>query len=75
MLKQNLDLVEDKNTREALKFVHQEGFGNPIVLGSAPTADEPLLAANEWGIHSDTVYIRVGQTIYVISPDSTISIT
>lgn len=61
--------------RKIFDQIFENAFGNPIKLSAAPTASEPLLEDNTWGIYSNTLYLRNGGTILVFSPSSTITIS
>lgn len=75
MLRRNTDLIQDVETRLAVEHILQEGFGNPIALSAVPTATIPLLEANSWGMYNGIIYIRRADTIYVVTPSSTITVT
>lgn len=75
MINRPTDRIQDEDVRLAIDYILQEGLGNAIELAAVPTATEPLLQANEWGYYSGVLYFRMGQTIFVITPSSTITVT
>ena len=75
MLSKNTSVIKDEETRQMADFILGQGLGNAIELEAVPTATAPLLEDNEWGTYSSIVYFRVSNTIYVITPSSTIPIT
>ena len=70
-----VEFLKDKDQINLMRDVFREAQGNIIILTSAPTADVPLLRANEIGQYLNDIYWRVGQTIYKISSDSQIVVT
>lgn len=75
MIKKPLDDVKEINLREHLQFIQEEAAGNALELSAAPTATEPLLEDGEAGVYGGLIYSRIGDTIYVVTPSSTISVT
>ena len=74
MIKRNTELIQDKETREAFEFMQENALGTAITLSAVPTADVPLIQANEWGVYAGVLYFRVENTIYVVTPSSTIAV-
>ena len=75
MIKKPLDDVKEINLREHLKHLQEESKGRDLELSAAPTADDPLLEDGEAGVYGGIIYSRIGDTIYVVTPSSTITIT
>ena len=75
MLKKNLELIKDNETRLAVEFLQENAIGKAIELSAVPTAAAPLLKDNEIGYYSNIVYFRIENKIYVITPSSVITIT
>lgn len=61
--------------KEHVEFLQIETQPIPLALEAVPTAAVPLLDDNEEGVYGGVLYKRVGATIYVITPSSTITIT
>jgi len=61
--------------RNALEFIQENALGKGIELSAVPTATSPLLQDGEWGVYAGLIYFRVGMTIYVNTPSSTITVS
>ena len=66
--------IKDNEVVSHLENIYQEAQGKILELSAAPTANEPLLSADEWGVYSNVLYHRVADTILVFTPGSTISV-
>ncbi|MEN6414373.1 MAG: hypothetical protein ABFC84_16670 [Veillonellales bacterium] len=75
MLEVSTNLVKDDETKNVLNHIFQEAQGKVLTLSAAPTATAPLLKDYEWGVYSNVLYQRVGSTILVFTPGSTVAIT
>jgi hypothetical protein len=75
MIPSKIDAIQDEVTRKAIEDVHSGAQGVSLELDAAPTATAPVLQDNERGIYSGALYERKGNTIYVFTPSSTITIT
>lgn len=53
--------TKDRETNEIFEYIYQNGFGNPIILGSVPTSDE--MKANTWGVYGSNLYIKFGNNV------------
>ena len=53
--------IKDVEISQALDFIFQNAFGNPIILGSVPTSDQ--MKANTWGIYGSNLYIKFGNNV------------
>ena len=73
--KRPTDSIEDYEIRTQLEEIQEGAFGNPITLDATPTADTPLLEADQWGTESNILYLRKDDTILVFTPGSTITVT
>ena len=67
--------IEDRVTREHVESLQENSQGTIISLDAAPTASAPLIEDQEWGVYSNVLYQRVGDTILVFTPGSTITVT
>lgn len=74
-LKKPTEDLKDEPTRLHVNHILQEAMGNPIVLGSAPTASAPLLDDQSWGQYSNDIFFRIGGNIYKFTADEVITIT
>jgi hypothetical protein len=75
MLRKPLNDIKDNILREHFNFLQQESQGKIIELGAAPTAGAPLLQDYEWGVYSNVLYQRVGNSIYSYTPTAVITVT
>ncbi len=75
MLKRPLDDLKDSNIREHIRELQEHDMQKVTELDAAPTADAPLLEADEWGNYDNKLYHRVGENIYEFTPSDVISIT
>ena len=77
MVNRPTDKIQDTDTRLGVESLQQEKMPNPIEdeLSAAPTASDPLLNANEWGFYGSELYLRIGNTIFKMTADSTITVT
>ena len=67
--------IQDEIMRSHIEDI-QAGFQeNVVLLEAVPTADEPLLEDNEVGAYGGLYYRRTGDTIYVITPSSSITVS
>lgn len=53
--------VKDKDVSDIFEFIYNNGFGNPIILGSVPTSDQ--MKANTWGIYGSNLYVKFGNNV------------
>lgn len=70
-----LDRIADEGLREQLRELEENSLSNVIQLEKAPTAAEPLLEDTTIGEYNGVIYWRVENTILVITPSSTITVT
>ena len=76
MLQLPYNQITDDNIRSQLEHIYQNAQGVVIILSAVPTATEPLLSANEWGVYSNVLYYRISNaTILAFTPSSTITVT
>lgn len=75
MLNKPTNDIKDDSVKKHIDFLNQESQGKIIELTSTPSAANPLIEANEWGVYSNVLYHRVGDTILVFTPGSTITVT
>jgi len=69
------DLIEDEEVRDQVTEIQEGARGNPLILDTAPTAAVPQIQANESGLVGGKYYLRIGNTILVFTPGSTITVT
>ena len=67
--------IQDEVVREHVESLQAESQGTVLELDAAPLAATPLIQDTEWGIYSNSLYIRQGMTIYVFASDSQITAT
>jgi len=75
MVRRQTDDLKDDAVREHVESLQQEQQAIPLELAAVPTESAPLLEDSEEGTFESVLYKRVGNTIYVITPGSTIDIT
>jgi hypothetical protein len=75
MLNKPTNDIKDESVKNHIEFLNQEAQGKIIELSDTPTSTVPLLEAGEWGVYSNVLYHRVGNTILVFTPGSTITVT
>ena len=75
MEEKNTDVIKDDDERELFKHVMRAGQGTLISLDSEPTADEPLLEANQAGVYNNNLYWRVESEILVFNSSSQIAVS
>lgn len=75
MVKRPTGDIDDQKVRFHVESLQEESMQNPLSLSAAPTADAPLIQANEWGVSGGKLYVRQGNTIYEFTPSSTITVS
>lgn len=53
--------IKDAEMNQALDFVFQNAFGNPVILGNVPTSAQ--MKANTWGIYGSNLYVKFGNNV------------
>lgn len=74
VLKPTLD-IDDDIMRQHVESLQENSQKKLVGIDAAPTATDPLLDDGESGIVSGNLYWRDGNTIFVFTADSTITIT
>ena len=75
MIEKDLRNVQDQETQKMFKHVFENAQGSVMSLTGTPAADVPLLKSGEMGVYGGFLYSRTGNTIYVFTPSSTITVT
>jgi len=71
MIKKPLDNITDENIREALNHIQEEVQGKASDIDAVPALDD--LEEGEERMYGNSLYKRVGTTIYVFASDSQIT--
>ena len=53
--------IKDAEAKDALTFVFDNAFGNPVVFDAAPTAGQ--MKANSWGKFGTDLYVKFGDSV------------
>ena len=69
------NLLKDEETRFHVEELQQSKMNTAIELDAAPTADVPLLSANQWGSYGGKLYHRIEGEIYEFTPSAVIVVT
>lgn len=67
MLYKPTDNIKDKEVKDSLEHILQEGIGKTIILSTSPTTAGGELKEDERGFDGTSLYINIGGTIYSIT--------
>ena len=67
MERKPINFIKNKDTRDLIEHVFDEGLGRPIILSAAPTTAGAELSENQMGFDGTNLFIAISGSIYQIT--------